>query len=124
MYTGFVRFENNIVAANCTPHPIRFRDGEIVRVVPASGFTLKAEMVEKQVSKNEDIPILVKTQFVPSDAGTEEVESLESRGILPIGSIISAQTWPGRVYGLVSVEGYSRKPPAERLYCSDKFNIF
>lgn len=124
MYTGFVRFENDIIACNCTPHPIRFQDGDMVREVEPSGYTLRASPIEEQVSEKGAIPVLVITKFAPSDEGTKDLESLERREILPIGSIISAQAWPGRVYGLVSVEGYERKPPAERLYRSDKFNIF
>lgn len=123
MYTGFMRTKDDVVLCNCTPHPIRFQDGDMVREVEPSGFTLRASPIEERVNEDGAVPILVTTKFVPSDKGTKEIESLETRGILPIGSIISAQAWPGRVYGLVSVKGYERKPPAERLYRSDKFNV-
>lgn len=112
------------VLANCTPHQIRFLDldGE-VRTVQPSGYKLQA-IPQEEIVKIEDGCEFVKTVFVASPEGDDEVDSIEHRRLLPVGSIISAQAWPGRVVSLVPVVGFERKPPAEKLYRCDKFNIF
>lgn len=108
---------------NCTPHNIRFLvNGKIVEKL-TSGYTLKATPQETFVKYENGIEF-VKTIFVPSAEGNDELEEIESRGLFPVGSIISAQAWPGRVVSLVPVEGYERKPPNEKLYRIDKFNTF
>jgi len=109
---------------NCTPHPIKFRDndGKVVEVQP-SGYTLKATPIERDAG-GRDGATLVKTTFIASGEGDSELREIEVRGLMPIGSIISARAWPGRVFGLVPIEGYERKPPAERLYHCDKFTVF
>ena len=113
-----------IMFANCTPHPIRFlnSDGNVVELQPY-GYTLAATPQETEAGGCKFYS-LVKTVFVPSARGEAELEEIESAGMLPVGSINSAQAWPGRVVGLVPVEGYERKPPAEKLYRCDKFNTF
>jgi hypothetical protein len=109
---------------NCTPHPIRFLDNDDNTVtVQPSGYTLKA-LPKETLVKVEDGVEFVRTIFEPSMEGSNDVASMESRGLLPVGSIISAQAWPGRVVSLVPVEGFERKPPAEKLYRCDKFNTF
>lgn len=119
---------------NCTPHPIRFQeqDGSIVEVMQ-SGMTLPATPVEKELT----IPVygtgevsFVVTFFKRSEQGEQELELISQSEqeccleIIPVGSIISAQAWPGRVVSLVPVPGFERKPPQEKLYHVDKFNIF
>ena len=110
---------------NCTPHPIRFlgHDGQVVEV-PPSGYTLLAKPNEVYADDGFSLFSLVRTVFVPSPEGKAELAEIEQRGLLPVGSIISAQAWPGRVVSLVPVEGYERKPPMEKLYRCDKFNTF
>jgi hypothetical protein len=124
MLPGFVRFESDLIAVNCTPHSIRFLDGETIREVQPSGYTLRAMPKETQVDLGDGSVEFVRTVFEPSDEGTKELDEIERRDLLPIGSIISAQAWPGRVVSLIPVEGYERKPPAEKLYRPDKFNTF
>ena len=117
---------------NCTPHEVRFQesDGGIVIVQP-SGLTLAARPVEVKL----DIPPYsgieaVRTSFIQSDEGKRELGLISQSEqecnivIIPVGSIISAQAWPGRVVSLVPVPGFERKPPAEKLYHVDKFNVF
>ena len=112
------------VIVNCTPHPIRFQDndGGVVEVQP-SGYTLKATPQEIAAGERDGAE-LVRTTFVASDEGTRELLSIERLDALAVGSIVSAQAWPGRVFALVPVEGHERKPPAERLYRCDKFTVF
>ena len=130
MFPGFFRpvqlapGDDVPILVNCTPHEIRFQDndGATVEVQP-SGYTLKATPVESPAGERNGAT-LVKTTFVASDEGDGELAEIEARGFLPVGSIVSAQAWPGRVVCLVPVEGYERKPPAERLYRCDKFTVF
>ena len=130
MHAGFFRpaqtepMSEVSIIVNCTPHSIRFLDLDcnIITVEP-SGFTLRAVPQEQHVEYENGCEF-VRTIFVPSDEGEIEVESMERRNLLPVGSIISAQAWPGRVVSLVPVVGYERKPPAEKLYRCDKFNSF
>jgi len=119
---GTFNFGHEII--NCTPHPIRFlnHDGQVVEV-PPSGYTLAATPQETAAGSGNGYA-LVRTVFIPSEKGNAELEEIESAEMLPVGSIFSAQAWPGRVVGLVPVEGYERKPPAENLYRCDKFNTF
>ena len=121
-YQGVLYFPDYAVC-NCTPHPIRFKVGEDIVEVPPSGMTLAATPRETAAGGGDGYA-LVRTVFISSEKGEAEVSECEGRGILPIGSIISAQAWPGRVVSLVPVEGYERKPPAEKLYRCDKFNTF
>ena len=112
------------ILINCTPHIIYFRDtdGNAIGVQP-SGYTLRATPTEIEAGAKQGA-LLVRTTFSPSAEGEKELAEIEARNLTPIGSIISAQAWPGRVFGLVPVAGYERKPPAERLYRCDKFTVF
>lgn len=112
------------ILVNCTPRPIRFMDldGE-VRTVQPSGYTLRA-ISQEQLVWVESGCEFVRTVFVASLEGSDEVMEITRRGLLPVGSIISAQAWPGQVVSLVLVEGHERKPPSERLYRCDKFNVY
>lgn len=115
---------NGTKLINCTPHTIRLQcDGDII-VLDPSGMTLRATPVEATAEKEIFGLELVSTYFEPSSDGEFELEDIESAGMVPIGSIISAQAWPGRVVSLVPVPGYERVPPAEKLYHAGKFNIF
>lgn len=112
---------------NCTPHPIRFQahDGSVV-TVPCSGFTLRATPEEVVVGTTHNDVILVSTSFVGNDATENELESLEAMfpKAMIVGSIISAQAYPGRVVSLVPVPGFERVAPADKLYMAHKFNTF
>lgn len=121
----FYTFSLGLRIANCTPHSVRFQDGETVVTVEPCGSTLLATPVEEISGQSVAPPVtLVKTVFQPSGDGYAELAEIESSNVCAIGSIISAQAYPGRVWSLVPVPGFERKPPAEKLYHSDKFNIF
>jgi hypothetical protein len=112
---------------NATPHPIRFKTilGN-VEVAP-SGYTLLATPKEKVV----DTPYggsfsLVTTVFVPSEKGTAELAEIREKHpyAVIVGSLVSAQAYPGQVYGIIPAPGFERAAPADKLYLSDKFNVF
>lgn len=48
----------------------------------------------------------------------------ETRTLVIVGSIIAAQAYPGKVFGLTPVPGYERVAPAEKRMSSDKFVTF
>lgn len=118
-------FSNGVAVLNCTPHPISFLDGEEVVVAPPSGATLKAASGEEPVGQH-GAAQLVKTLFMASPEGEAELAVIEehARGVLVVGSIISAQAYPGRVVAMVPAPGFERVPPAEKRMAIDKFTIF
>ena len=121
----FHTFSSGLRIANCTPHTVRFADGDQVVTVEPCGATLLATPSEKIAGSCATPPVtLVRTVFTPSSEGYDELLEIEAANVFAVGSIISAQAYPGRVWSLVPVEGFERKPPAEKLYRSDKFNIF
>ena len=135
---------------NTTPHPVTFqsrRDGKVYTIEP-SGVTISAKPVEEYaglklmcgVYSPDDCPDawaggycdycpravkLVTTRFEVTDEMNDALRRLEEEnpGAIIVGSIIAAQAFPGRIYGLVPVEGYERVPPAEKRMRDDKFNI-
>lgn len=109
---------------NCTPHPITFQtpDGELI-TVPPSGITLKAAAVEQFVRFVDGVE-LVETTFKPSAEALEELNKVEAPGVWIVGSIISAQAFPGRVVSLIPVAGFERVAPEQKRYYNNKFNVF
>ena len=107
---------------NATPHPLNFQasDGGLV-VVPPSGYTIPAQAEERIVKWWQNVEF-VTTEFVPTPEGLEELEELETKeNVLIVGSLVSAQAYPGRVYGMLPVKGFERVPPAEKRMRADKF---
>lgn len=117
-----------IKVVNCTPHSIRFQglNGDLVEVAP-SGIALAATPVEKFVGEIENVSF-VKTAFKPSEDGIKDIKALRRRyrnaNVQIIGSIISAQAYPGEVVSMIPCEGFERVPPAEKRMRADKFNMF
>lgn len=117
-------FSNGVQIINCTPHEIRFLDGEDIVTVEASGYKINATPQEQVVA--ETPCLLVKTVFVPSDEGRAELMDIKIKypKALIVGSIISAQAYPGQVVGMTPAAGYERVPPSEKIMATDKFSIF
>lgn len=121
-----VQVIDGVQIVNATPHPIRFqgRDGSNIWIEPC-GFTLAATGVEEHAGYDRGAR-MVRTVFVGSETGAAELEEIERRyfNALIVGSIISAQAYPGRVVSLVPVPGTERAAPADKIYLADKFNRF
>jgi hypothetical protein len=113
---------------NATPHPIKFNTVSGIVEIQPTGYTLFATPVEEVVNH----PIggcftAVKTVFKPSEKGWSEIAEIKEKfggGVIIVGSIISAQAYPGEVYSLVITPGLERAAPQDKTYCSDKFNVF
>ena len=113
---------------NCTPHEIIFRDnaGNDIRV-EKSGYTLPARAVETSAIQYSNGVTLVATMFCPTEQGQQEIEMLESlypNADIFVGSIISAQAYPGQVCALVPTPDTVRAAPADKRYLANKFTIY
>ena len=126
---NFAAFKNGMVVVNSTPHPITMQDmdtGELVSV-PTS------ELINAKVEETMVSDFLVKSVFVATPEGEETINMFENifeqefpkeRRLIIIGSIIAAQAYPGRVFGMTPVPGFERVPPAEKRMRNDKFVTF
>ena len=117
---------DGVQIVNATPHEIRFlsANGETV-TVEKCGKTLVARPVETAAGTY-GAALLVRTVFEASAVGAAELDELEAAhpGAVIVGSIISAQAFPGRVFSLVPVPGTERSAPADKVYQPTKFNVF
>lgn len=126
---NFVAFKNGMVVVNSTPHPITMQDmdtGELVSV-PTS------ELINAKVEETAVSDFLVKSIFVATPEGEATINMFEEifkqefpkeRRLIIIGSIIAAQAFPGRVFGMTPVPGFERVPPQEKRMRNDKFVTF
>lgn len=126
---NFAVFGNGMVVVNSTPHPITMQDmdtGELV-AIPVS------ELINAKVEETAVSDFLVKSTFVATQEGEETINMFEDifkqefpkeRRLIIIGSIIAAQAFPGRVFGMTPVPGFERVPPAEKRMRNDKFVTF
>lgn len=117
-------FSNGVTIINVTPHPLTFLDRDEAITVPTSGILINAKPIETIVRGG--IPTMVKTTFTASQEDEEKLSQIETSysGILPIGSIIAAQAFPGRVFAMCPAPGFERVPPAEKRMSVEKFTTF
>lgn len=116
---------NGVTLVNATPYSITLQVGKGSIVVPASpNQVINASIKEVPVDD-----LLVKSIFVGNEDGERIINEIysefsDSDKVIIIGSLIAAQAYPGKVFGMVAAEGYERKPPEEKLMRSDKFVTF
>lgn len=112
---------------NTTPHEITFLGADGAEfTVPPCGTLISALAVEQEVGKHPSGASLVRTQFKATEQATADLDRLEADhpdGVI-IGSIIAAQAFPGRVFGMTPAPGFERKPPAEKRMDPAKFTTF
>lgn len=116
---------NNRVYVNATPHAINLQVGSGCVVVPAS----QKQVINASIKEVQVDDLLVKSIFVGNEEGERIINEIysefpEQNRVIIIGSLIAAQAYPGRVFGMCAAEGYERRPPAEKLMRSDKFVTF
>jgi len=108
---------------NTTPHSINCLDGngELV-ILPPCGTLVNARSVQEVVGSIDGVS-LVKTRFEADTKADEFLAGLKSvaSNVVVIGSIIAAQAYPGRVFGLCPVPGYERVAPNEKRMRLDQF---
>lgn len=126
---GTHKFSNNVVVVNTTPHAITFQnpEGNLVSV-PVCDLLINASANSVDVGD-----LFCKTEFSGTDEGREIIHAIENwfsetyhegETLVIIGSMIAAQAYPGRVFGMVAVPGYERVAPAEKRMRCDKFTTF
>lgn len=112
---------------NVTAHNVRFqnRDG-VVYEIPPCGVVISATPVEEYAGTHPSGAELVRTKFTASQDMVDALTRLEERHpeAIIVGSIIAAQAFPGRIFGMVPVQGFERVPHAEKRMRDDKFVIF
>lgn len=131
---------------NVTAHPIRFQrhhhefvDGvcmycgldsswyasscEAFYEVQPCGTVISATVKEIPVGNHPSGASLIETIYTPSKEAEEALTKLEKENpnAVIVGSIIAAQAFPGRVYGLVPYPGFERTDKRMR---DDKFIVF
>ncbi len=105
---------------NTTPHEITFKNADGTEfTVPPCGYILNAKPVEVPAGTTAGIEF-VKTVFEGTDEGRKWIAQNEG-GSLIIGSIIAAQAYPGRVFGMTPAPGFERVPVAEKRMNPAKF---
>lgn len=125
-------FTNGVTVVNSTPHPITIQDvnGELISIESSPDFLLINAKVKEVSSKTS--MLFVKTTFEGDEDGIAKIDSIgnyfkEKGGdekVVIVGSIIAAQAYPGKVFGLCPVPGYERVAPAEKRMRCDKFTTF
>jgi hypothetical protein len=112
---------------NTTPHNITFlcADGGVMEVPPC-GTLISARAVEEVVGSHPTGAVIVTTRFEPTEAALADLSRLEAEnpGAVIVGSIIAAQAFPGRVFGMTPALGFERVPPAEKRMDPNKFTTF
>lgn len=129
MVEAFYEFKNGVVVYNATPHPVTIQDmdGELVSVQP--GTKIDASAIEVPASN-----LFVTTKFVGTEEGEATIASIHTEfealygnkgiALVIIGSIIAAQAYPERVFGMRPVPGHERVASAEKRMRCDKFTVF
>lgn len=119
---------NGVTIFNATPHEIRFLSpewNEPVEVQPDE--LISARPAETHVHTDSETGVeYVRTEFVGNVEGSAIIERLQREypDVVIVGSIISAQAYPGDVVSMCPAPGYERVPPAEKRMLPDKFNVF
>jgi hypothetical protein len=116
-----------VTIINVSPHTLNFRneDGTEFEVAP-SGVVINATPVEEVVGTHPSGAELTKVKFESSAEALEAIEKLEREnpGAVIVGSMIAAQAFPGRVFGMVAAKGYERRPPAEKRMNPNRYTSF
>ena len=111
---------------NTTPHEINFGVGRkyCVEVVPPS-VLINATVEETVVAERGGVEF-VKSTYSGNSEGEEIIEKIYNieKEVIIIGSIIAAQAYPGKVFGMCPCPGYERVAPAEKRMSCEKFITF
>lgn len=124
-FSKVVELPNGLKVINCTPHPIIFRDQGKDTLVESSGGTLSAKANEEVVGTKGKISF-VRTVFESTEEGLQELQKIKDYdpNLTIIGSIISAQAYPGQVCAMTPAEGLERAPIEQRRMNPNKFTLY
>ena len=115
---------DGVGVVNTTPHPITFGVGDEIVSVPTS-VLVNAKATET-LARTEDGVEFVKTVFEGTPEGEEVISKIlqECPEAVIVGSIVAAQAYPGKVFGMTPLPGYERVAPAEKRMNPHKFTTF
>lgn len=116
---------------NTTPHKIIFIDahGDEFTVEPC-GILINAKAIEEEAGEFVNLPASgvkkVKTSFTPDPVSELALRKLEEENphAVIVGSVIAAQAFPGRVFGIIAAPGFERVPVEQKRMRCDKFVTF
>lgn len=112
---------------NTTPHAITFRNQDRTEfTVEPCGILINARVVERPYGFHPSGARLIHTEFVADESNTVALAKLEKANpdAVIVGSIIAAQAFPGRVFGLTPAPGFERVPVDQKRMNADKFTTF
>lgn len=112
---------------NTTPHTVTFRNLDKTEfTVEPCGILINARIIEKHISIHPSGADLVRAYFISDYENSLALAELETANpdALIVGSIIAAQAFPGRVFGLTSAPGFERVPVDQKRMNPDKFTTF
>lgn len=112
---------------NVTAHNIRFQNkDEVVYEIPPCGVVISATAIEEYAGTHPSGAELVRTRFTASQEMSDALARLEEKypDTIIVGSIIAAQAFPGRIFGMVPIQGFERVSYAEKRMRDDKFVTF
>lgn len=121
---------DGVEIVNTTPHEITFgvikEGGEVEPInVPPCGILINAKTTSNTV-KIEGGVEYVKTVFegnAEGEALINEIKTVHPHTVI-VGSIIAAQAYPGKVFGMCPLPGFERVAPAEKRMDPHKFTTF
>ena len=123
---NIINFQGNIYI-NTTPHSITLKSTltEEEFILPASGVLINSKPEESVVGGNGSIKF-VQTTFTSNHEDYVKLNILNDMFpcAIVIGSIIAAQAYPKRVYGLIPYPGLERVPVDQKKMQAEKFTIF
>ena len=111
---------------NVTLHVIRLQwpDGEDFEV-PPSGVVINATPEKKSAGTeiHRSGVELIRLAFTANGAESAKLIEIETAlpGAVILGSIITAQAFPGRALGMIPAPGYERVPTEEKRMRADRF---
>jgi len=120
-----VRFTNGVQVVNVTPHELSFLDNGKLVTVPTIGILVNAKVVNQENS--DGVITFCTPEFVADEESERNLRLLEESlpaGTLVVGSIVAAQSYPGRVVGMVPAPGFERVPPAEKRMSTSRFTRY
>jgi len=121
-----IKFQGNTYI-NTTPHSITLKSilTEEEFTLPASGVLINSKPEESVVGGNGSIKF-VQTTFTSNHEDYVKLNILNDMFpcAIVIGSIIAAQAYPKRVYGLIPYPGLERVPVDQKKMQAEKFTIF
>jgi len=130
---GAIFMVDDVVMVNCTPHPLRFQEGGEVQGSVNLAKILSAKVITEKEQKYGPL-VLQSVKYQGTEKGWKLCSLAEDlfallkprgvKGVLLVGSIISAQTYGWPVVSPVTTPETSRLPPTQRKVYLRRFSVW